>query len=53
MKILCFPLWLNIRDLYQALIKLFPHQMLQQQLMLVMARANDLSYVVPMMTEGG
>jgi hypothetical protein len=27
--------------------------MLHQQLMLVMARANDLSYVVPMMTEGG
>jgi hypothetical protein len=23
MKILCFPLWLNIRDLYQALIKTF------------------------------
>ncbi len=37
----------------KLLSKLFPHQMLHQQLMLVMARANDLSYVVPMMTEGG
>jgi hypothetical protein len=33
--------------------KKIPHQMLQQQLILMMTRANDLSHIVPMMTEDG